>query len=549
MSNNLLNIAMSGINSAQTAMAVIGNNISKSRVDGYNRQNVIMSENNGVMTSGGYIGTGVNVSQKQRNYDSLLDKQFNKALSDVGLSEVYSTQAQKISKLFAESDSDINSQINNFFKSISALSGNAADQTSRLQVLNDAGTLVNQFKFLDNQLTLEKNSSNERMFNYAEEVSSLAEQVAKLNNDIFKAKSTNGIEPFDMLDQRESLVRKISAIVEVKIDERDGFTNLSLSNGMNLVYQEKSNALVVQPSKSDPSKSVVGFKDNRDVVRELGPQALGSGKLEGELKYRREVIDIAHDQLNQTALIFTERMNQIHKNGFDLNNAPGIDFFTYGSPEIMANSGNTQSDHFDVKFDSANITNIQASDYSITRKGNSWEIKRLSDNSTISPQILANGDLRFDGLIVTPPNTPNSAEGDNYRLMTVRNVIDDLKLNIDSADKIAAKSSITNGKNDGSNLTDIVKLQTEKSVNGLKSIAESLIAMGTEVGQKAHKSESQYENKLAIAKSINQNQQSISGVNVDEEYINLTGMTQYYQANAKVLSTATELFDILMRNL
>lgn len=549
MSNNLLNIAMSGINSAQTAMAVIGNNISKANVSGYNRETTIMGENNGIMTSDGYIGTGVNVNQIQRYYDDLIDKQFNKSLSDLGMTQVFSSQATQVSKLFAESDSDLNSQVNNFFKGIAALSGDASDQTFRLQVLNDGNNLVNHFKFLDEKLTTEENSSNERMADYAEDVSTLADQIAKLNGDIFKAKSMSGNEPFDMLNQREELVRKLSFLVEVKIDNKDGFLNLSLSNGMNLVYQDKSNQLVVEPSKADANRVIVGCKDNLGVVKELNLKALGGGSIAGELKYRNEVVDPAHRQLNQTALIFAERMNQQHKKGFDLNGAQGVDFFTYGSSEVIANSGNTHNDSFDIKFDKDKINNVQASDYSITRRGNGWEIKRLSGNSTVTPQILANGDLSFDGLILTPPASPNSIDGDSYQLMTVKNVVEDFKMNIDTADKIAASSASINGKSDAGNLTEITKLQKEKSINDKRTISESLIALGTEVGQKANKGANDYTNKYAINKSIYDSQQSISGVNLDEEYINLGGMIQYYQANAKVLATANQLFDILINNL
>ena len=41
-------------------------------------------------------------------------------------------------------------------------------------------------------------------------------------------------------------------------------------------------------------------------------------------------------------------------------------------------------------------------------------------------------------------------------------------------------------------------------------------------------------------------QQSVSGVNLDEEYANLQRYQQYYMANAQVLQTASAIFDALI---
>ena len=41
-------------------------------------------------------------------------------------------------------------------------------------------------------------------------------------------------------------------------------------------------------------------------------------------------------------------------------------------------------------------------------------------------------------------------------------------------------------------------------------------------------------------------QQSMSGVNLDEEYGELLRFQQYYMANAQVIQTASSLFDALL---
>jgi flagellar hook-associated protein 1 FlgK len=52
--------------------------------------------------------------------------------------------------------------------------------------------------------------------------------------------------------------------------------------------------------------------------------------------------------------------------------------------------------------------------------------------------------------------------------------------------------------------------------------------------------------QAAVIKQITAAQQSVSGVNLDEEAANLIKYQQMYQANSKVISTANTLFETLL---
>jgi flagellar hook-associated protein 1 FlgK len=54
------------------------------------------------------------------------------------------------------------------------------------------------------------------------------------------------------------------------------------------------------------------------------------------------------------------------------------------------------------------------------------------------------------------------------------------------------------------------------------------------------------ETQINVVTQLTKQQQSISGVNLDEEYGNLQRYQQYYLANAQVLQTASTLFDALI---
>jgi flagellar hook-associated protein 1 FlgK len=54
------------------------------------------------------------------------------------------------------------------------------------------------------------------------------------------------------------------------------------------------------------------------------------------------------------------------------------------------------------------------------------------------------------------------------------------------------------------------------------------------------------ETSQAIFNAVNQEQQSISGVNIDEELANLLKYQTAYSANAKIISTIDRMLDALL---
>lgn len=106
-------------------------------------------------------------------------------------------------------------------------------------------------------------------------------------------------------------------------------------------------------------------------------------------------------------------------------------------------------------------------------------------------------------------------------------------------DELAFKSSATSGPGDNGNIVDII------SAMGTKG-ARFTSLVGT-VGIQSK----QNQTSIATASSLNGNavlsRDSLSGVNLDEEAANLIHFQQMYSANAKVVSTADEMFNALLQ--
>lgn len=102
------------------------------------------------------------------------------------------------------------------------------------------------------------------------------------------------------------------------------------------------------------------------------------------------------------------------------------------------------------------------------------------------------------------------------------------------------------GESDNTNGQKLLDLQSAKLVGGNKTFNDAYAALVSTVGSTTASLKTSSETKVNVVTQLTKQQQSISGVNLDEEYGNLQRYQQYYLANAQVLQTASTLFDALI---
>ncbi|MBS0455177.1 MAG: flagellar hook-associated protein FlgK [Proteobacteria bacterium] len=130
--------------------------------------------------------------------------------------------------------------------------------------------------------------------------------------------------------------------------------------------------------------------------------------------------------------------------------------------------------------------------------------------------------ISFDGISVTLKGTP--AQGDSFTIS--KNVA---------------------GVSDGSNALLLGALQRQSTMAGGTSTFNGAYAqLVSEVGNRAMEVQVASKTQDSLATQIRASQQSISGVNQDEETGNLLMYQQMYQANAKVIQTAQAMFDAIL---
>ncbi|MCF7976979.1 MAG: flagellar hook-associated protein FlgK [Chromatiaceae bacterium] len=102
------------------------------------------------------------------------------------------------------------------------------------------------------------------------------------------------------------------------------------------------------------------------------------------------------------------------------------------------------------------------------------------------------------------------------------------------------------GPGDNRNALALQSLQTEELVGGRATLTQAYAGMVSDVGNRTNIVQVNLDASLGITEQLEALQQSESGVNLDEEAANLIRFQQFYAANARVIDTASTLFDTIL---
>ncbi|QCZ32000.1 flagellar hook-associated protein FlgK [Escherichia fergusonii] len=544
--SSLINNAMSGLSAAQAALNTASNNISSYNVAGYTRQTTIMAQANSTLGAGGWVGNGVYVSGVQREYDAFITNQLRAAQTQSsGLTTRYE-QMSKIDNLLSSETNNVSTSLQGFFTSLQTLVSNAEDPAARQALIGKADGLVNQFKTTDQYLRDQDKQVNIAIGASVDQINNYAKQIASLNDQISRLTGVGaGASPNDLLDQRDQLVSELNKVVGVEVSVQDGGTyNITMANGYSLVQGSSARQLAAVPSHADPSRVTVAYVDATAGEIEIPEKLLTSGTLGGMLTFRSQDLDQSRNTLGQLALAFADAFNKQHQAGFDATGAKGEDFFAIGKPLVLSNTQNNSDAA--IKAEVINGSQVLATDYTITWQGaGKWQVTRLASNTSFTVEPDTAGNVEFDGLKLTFSGTPK--DNNSFTLKPVSDAVVNMDVKVKDESQIALAQEAGAGDSDNRNGQKLLDLQSNgKTVGGAKSFNDAYATLVSDVGNKTATLKTSSTTQNNVVTQLSNQQQSISGVNLDEEYGNLQRFQQYYLANAQVLQTANTLFDALI---
>ncbi|MBC3945711.1 flagellar hook-associated protein FlgK [Erwinia persicina] len=541
---NLINTAMSGLSAASAALNTTSNNITNYAVTGYSRQTTVLAQANSTLSGNNYYGNGANVSTVYREYDQFITNQLRAASAQSSAITTQYGQVSSLDDIFSSTTNTLSTNMQDFFSSLQTLSSNASDSSARQAVIGKAQGLVNQFQVTDTYLSNLDSSVNTSVKSTVDQINNYAKQIANVNQQITKLKGAGaGSEPNNLLDQRDQLVSELNKLVGVSVNQQNGGSyNISIGNGISLVQGDTYSQLAAVPSSADPARTTLATVDPATGQKtQFSEKLITTGSLGGLLAFRSD-LDGARNQVGQLAMALGSSFNAQHMQGKDSDGDAGGAFFSLGTPSVLANTNNTGGASLTATW--SDTTRVQASDYSVSYDGTNWTATRLSDNtkSTVTVDATAKT-LSFDGLSVAYDQLP--ASKDSFTIKPVSSVVSGMSVLVTEESKLAAASS-TGGASNNENVQKLLGLQTVNVINGKSTLTQGYASLVAQVGNKASTLETTSKTQTAVVTQLTNQQQSVSGVNLDEEYSNLTRYQQYYMANAQVLQTASTIFQSLI---
>ena len=102
------------------------------------------------------------------------------------------------------------------------------------------------------------------------------------------------------------------------------------------------------------------------------------------------------------------------------------------------------------------------------------------------------------------------------------------------------------GTQDGRNALALADLTSSTAYSGSLTLTTAYSNYVNTIGNAASQAEASNTSQQSLVTQLTSQQQSVQGVNLDEEAANLLQYQQLYQANSKVIQTAATLFQTLI---
>ncbi|MVW78188.1 flagellar hook-associated protein FlgK [Bordetella sp. 02P26C-1] len=543
---NLSQLGLSTMNAARARLITAGHNINNANTPGYSRQSVIVSTAGATATGGGFLGRGVQIDTVRRSYDTFLSNQFVSAQSKGAMLAAYGNQVGQINNLIADNTVGISPAMQKFFDGIQAVASTPADPAARQELLGRTQSMVGQFNEMNTFLNNQRNDVNGQVQTVVTQINSHLHRVAELNKQIEIAKGSTGQVPNDLLDQRDQEVADLNLLARVNVLEHNGQYTLTIGNGQLVVSGADAYGLTAKPSDADPRNMSVYVSvpaGNGEALIELDAGLIQGGSLAGLLTYRDENLDAVQRQLGQLATGLALAMNAQQIQGLDLTGKPGTPMFLFGQPDQVANAQNRGTGQLTASINPDGAGDLRASDYDIKFDGANFRVTRQPDDV----QVLFGASLdnaQIDGMTVSVGGAPLA--GDSWKLMPTRDAGGKLQVALATPDQFAA-ASLEGGSANGDNMLVLAALQTAKILGGgTMNFNESYSQIVNKVAVHTQQNSAEAKAQAALIEQSYSAQQAVSGVNLDEEYVNLDRFQEQYVAASKLIEISASLFDTLI---
>lgn len=512
-------VARSGLDAARSNIQTAGNNMANAKSKGYTRQRVdtyAVGSYNGRMRYAtdpkDYLGEGVRIDGISQVRDPYLDVRYRTEATKLGGTGAESGVLTDLSYVFDSMvNTEFDTQFSDFMTQLQALAESPSDPVTENIVRTSATTILQLFHKQSSELRSTREHCIEEFENEAiRGANTLMSNIAELNREI-KSAHVSGNPALELLDQRNLMLDELSQYANIEISYTPvniGGSNTVDELNVHLVTANGDKFTLVKNDEFRQFGSVLGADGKYNVILNDYDGTLADTSDFGSISLTNGDIS---DELQTGA--FSGYLKMLNDTGeFDTppTTSRGIGYYQ----QMMDSLANK----FAEVFNNANST-----------AGNN---KPMFESSVVGEDISASN-------IKISEQWENSSSG-SYITNTKRPQIPGVEAPDDSSNILFMIDQFTND-------------QQYTSTGGAQvfegSFQECVANMSTTLGLQIEGNKRIHKTHQININEVESLRQSVSGVNLDEEGINLIMYNQALTASSRFMTTLDEALERIVTSM
>jgi len=481
----VLNIAKGALMAQQKGINVTGHNIANVNTPGFTRQRVILESNAVATTTRLKMGLGVKADTVIQYFDQFTTKNIQQKTSALSEYESKKSILDYLQSVFNEtSENGLNKTFEEFWNAWQDLANNPVGVPERTALLQKTSHLCERFHQINEDLLRTKNEMNTNLDVSIDELNIFTRQIASLNERIVAAEAS-GTTANDLRDQRNNLIEKVSGLIDAAyLEEQNGAIMVMTSSGIALVNGNQSWDL-------ERTGQEIYWNDVPTDISEK----LSGGKIGAWMDLRDEIIPQYMANLDELAGSLIYSVNDLHFQGNALDGSTGYLLF---APNPGTTDPGDEDDY---------VTHTPALEFAGAAR-----YIALSTDVERQPGRIAAG---------TAPGEP----GNNENALAIQALQD--------ATLLIRKWTYQRG-------TDPLSQDQSGTLDEFYTILAGEIGMLVEEMGRSQSFQQTMINQL------NEIRDSISGVSLDEEMINLIKYQHAFTAASKLVNASDQMLQDLL---
>ncbi|MCH7729421.1 MAG: flagellar hook-associated protein FlgK, partial [Planctomycetes bacterium] len=547
-----LQLAANALSTVQLGLQVTANNLANAQTPGYIREEAVLRPLPTLRQGNLLFGLGVELHAVRQKVDVFLVERLRAATSDLANTETQENAFLQLESILGElSDSDLSTSLTEFFASVN----DVLNQPENLAIRNIAalqgGALSDQFHRIDKNVRDVRSDFNNQIVAAATDINGFIEEIAKLNVQIVSLEQ-GGLTASDAVglrDQRLIALTGLASLLDIRTVEQVSGSVTVFTSGDFLVF-------------NDITREVeVGFLTDRGlrvaeihIIQTNAPVKFSSGKLDGLFTARDEILGNFLDQLDSFAQTLIFEFNRIHSSGQGLTGHSVLtsEFAVADAFVALDQLGlpfTPEGGSFQVLVRNKETGLTSTSDVFIDLDGLGTDttandlIAALDSIDGVSAAIDATGnvsissdseDLEFSFANDTSGILAALGLNTFFTGTTAKDIGVNSAIRADSTKFAVSRGGFGEDSENAVLLAGLFDAALDaQSGLSIANIYEQLVG---NVAQTAAGTRAVSDGFRAFKNTLEGQHLAISGVNIDEEAINLIGLQRAFQASARVIT-------------